>query len=645
MYPLSLLSAVGIGYGLFLLYPILKSRIFTSIPEAEVHVYAIGISLYLVVLTVLRYFQLRGPIHPLRNIYTRYRLLIAGILILMGSIVLFASMDVFRTPSASLTADLRQIGITPVPFPLVPWIAVLGCITYLLFLSSGQFRFPKNTYLPAIIITVIAVVWLTWYVGPLNFYDTTHYVGPIHDTRMGIPPLTGPSWYGFFPIVILGALFRIIPLTLLNFSIIITSLETAGLILFFFFQLRILGSLRWSLIGISLAVLFHFLVQYGFPNLFPQATFIRFGIWIIVAYALYWYMGNVSRDIRPAIALSLALGVTFFWTTDMGVYVLGAYISSMWLCSITRSIPQSIRSFTGFVAPALAGISFLYIGITLYYLLSYRTLPVWSNFWAFAWDYTTIREFALPMPRSVIPWAFLSIPVMTLTTALFGSNPDRKPDAERTTIIFLSLIAIFSYTYFAGDSHLNALHSISLPVIICFLWLIREFCRWAKTLGTLTLFAACFLIASFTAAPIVVWGNQAMATIQNGTVRASLRTLRDPKPTERELYGPTAKAIAAKYQQALASGDVAVISIYDTWYLLLWDLTNPLGSNCLRCYWTKDMAGPLRIRAENLTVRYLFVDRDQFDYEARVSWIFTPEIQKRYRFVQTIGDLDVYEKR
>lgn len=642
--PLSLLSAASIGYGLSLLYPVLTSRIFASIPEAEVHVYVLGIGIYLVTLTVLRLRQQRDLVRHPSKIHAGSRWTIAGFLMLVGSIVLFVSQDVFQRPTAALTEHIRQMGIYLTSLPLAVWLTVLGSITYMLFIFSHRFRFPKVVYPPIIISTVIAVVWLTWYVGPLNFYDTTHYIGPIHDTRMGIPLLTSPTWYGFFPILLMSALFRIIPLTLLNFSILIASVQTVGLLLFFFFQLWLFKSLRWSVAGIFLAVLFHFLVQYGFPNLFPQATFIRFGIWMAVAAALYWRAGTHHRGIWPTITLALAIGLTFFWTTDMGVYVLAAYISTIWLCSITHSIPQAIRSFTRYIIPALFGIGIFFAGISLSYFMMYETFPVWSNFWNFAWGYTTIREFALPMPHSVIPIVFLSIPVITLTLALLGNYRDCKSDPERTVIVFLSLVTLFSFTYFAGDSHLNALHSINLPVIICFIWLIREFLQWAKTLGTLTLFAACFLVASLTAAPIVVWGNQAVVTIRNGTIRASLRTLRDPKPTERELYGPTAEAIAVKYQPALATGDFAVISIHDTWYLLLWNTTNALGSNCLRCYWTPDMAKPLRIGAQHLSVRYVFVDRDQFDYEARVSWVFTPEVKKRYRFVETIGNLDVYEK-
>lgn len=427
-------------------------------------------------------------------------------------------------------------------------------------------------------VVAAAIVPLTFYVGQMAYYDATHFIGPIHDLLMGKLPLSSPSWYGLLPIVGLSVIFRVIPLTLVNLYVIIAAIETIGYMLIYRFVLRLFNDTRWANLTIASIILFHFLVQIVDRNFYLQSTFIRFGIWVPLAFAVaskkYW-----------AIIVSLLLAL--FWTTDMGLYVVGSYLATL---LITR---KSIWPILRIIVP-----------FTL-------VLALFQNYWAFSLSYGSIPMFATPIPSSPFPWLYLAVPLITLLVA------------RESIIVFLSLLSLFMFTYFTGHSHLNSLRTINIPLIILSLWWLNKLPRVAAILIVIL--------------PIAVWGNQAVVNLQNGNIVTTIRTIKNPPVSERSVVGNI--PLPNKYKN-----NFAIISPWDSYYLLIWDTTNPLGSNCLLCYWTPEMARPLIENAKTLSVQYLFVDKERFGYDGRVSWIFTPEVEKRYRKAGSIGNLDVYER-
>ncbi len=441
----------------------------------------------------------------------------------------------------------------------------------LIFLSALIFlRIP--TWLIA-----ITIIPLTFYVGEMAYYDATHIIGPIHDLLVGKLPLSSPSWYGLMPIVLLSFVFRMIPLSLFHLYLVIAVIETLGYLLLYLFVLRLYKDTKWANLTILLIILFHFLVQLGDRNYYLQSTFIRFGIWLPLAFSI---LANNRRAIIGSLLLAL------FWTTDMGLYVVGAYIAAL---LITR---KPVWPIVRVIAPA----AFI--------------LLLFPNYWQFSLSYGTIPMFAKPIPLSPFPWLYLVVPIITLLTT------------RDLITVYVSLLCLFMFTYFTGHSHLNALRIINVPLIIVSMWWLKKLPRYIPIL---------ILII-----PVAVWGNQA---VQN------LKRIGFQKPvvSEYSIVGPTALEIQNRYQSVLTSEDFALISPWDSYYLLIWNTTNPLGSNCLLCYWTPEAAKKLTDTMKNLRVSYIFVDRERLGYEGRVSWIFDP-IAKHYQFVETIGDLDVYTR-
>lgn len=427
-------------------------------------------------------------------------------------------------------------------------------------------------------IVAIAIFPLTFYVGQMAPYDATHFIGPVHDLLMGKLPLSSPSWYGLLPIVGLSSIFRVIPLTLVNLYVVIAAIETIGYMLIYRFVLRLFNDTRWANLTIALIILFHFLIQIVDRNFYLQSTFIRFGIWVPLAFAIqskkYW-----------AIIVSLLLAL--FWTTDMGLYVVGSYLATL---LITR---KSIWPILRVIVPFAL------------------VLALFQNYWAFSLSYGSIPMFATPIPYTLFLWMFLALPVFTL---LF---------TRESIIVFLSLLSLFLFTYFTGHSHLNSLRTINIPLIIITLWWLKKIPR-----------AAAILVLVI---PVAIWGNQAISNLQTGNIMTTIRTINNPPVTETSMIGNI--NLPDKYRNT-----VAIISPWDSYYLLLWDMTNPLGSNCLLCYWTPNAANKLIRNMETLNTRYVFVDRDRLGFEGRVSWIFTPEVEKRYRRAGSIGNLDIYER-
>ena len=490
-------------------------------------------------------------------------------LFIVVAVVIFEYI-LFTTPIVQ--KQLLDFGVATV---VISPLTIAGALAFLSALMVLQI--PKWVML-ALIIPI------TFYVGELAYYDATHIIGPVHDLLMGKLPLSSPSWYGLLPIVGLSIVFRIVPLTLVNLYIVIALIETLGYILLYRFVLQLTKDLRWANLSIGVVILFHFLVQFGDRNYYLQSTFIRFGIWLPLAFAML-------TNNRLAIIGSLLLAL--FWTTDMGLYVVGAYIATL---LITR---KPVWPIVRIIVPAAL------------------LLLLFPNYWQFSLSYGQIPMFAKPIPLSPFPWLYLVIPVLSLFIT------------RESIVIFLSLLSLFMFTYFTGHSHLNALRIINVPLMILAMW-------WLKKIPQ-------YIIALVLILPVAVWGNQAVSNLQKGNVLTTMETIRRPSLTEYTIVGPTALEVKNRYQSVLTSGNFAVISPWDTYYLLIWNTTNKLGSNCLLCYWTPTMAKPLIETAKTISVHYLFVDRERLGYEGRVSWIFDP-IAKYYQFIERIGDLDVYER-
>ena len=513
----------------------------------------------------------------------------------LGIAVFLVEYLVFTTPAMQKQlADFGLLSVRITPWSLILTIGTLAILSFV--------RIPKW-------VVAIAIVPLTFYVGQMAYYDATHFIGPIHDLLLGKPPLSSPSWYGFLPIIGLSLVFRIIPLTLVNFYIVIASIETLGVMLLYVFALKLFQETRWATLTIALVILFHVLVQFGDRNFYPQSTFVRFGIWLPVAWAL------MSQTVRWHL-ISLVLAV--FWTADTGMYILGAYMAT----ALTNARAHWVRT----LLPLVLYTSGAFLGISILFRIVWGAFPRWTNYWQFALGYTSIPTFALAIPPSVIPWIFLIIPIVMVCI---------RAASKPIVIQFLAWLTLFTFTYYSADSHFNALRAINIPVIFCLVWLTKHLARFGR--------AAQFFIVAAALLPTALWGQQAFINVQAGNILTTIQTIRHPPVTEYAVVGSTALEIKKRYQSVLNSGDFAVISAWDTYYLLIWNTTNKLGSNCLLCYWTQTMAKPLIDTAQEMTVQYLFVDRERAGYEGRVSWIFDP-ISVHFRFVEQIGDLDVYQR-
>ena len=251
--------------------------------------------------------------------------------------------------------QLTEFGINDI---VVSPVTIIGAAVFLVIMMAV--RIPQW-------IMLLSIIPLTFYVGELAYYDATHIIGPIHDLLMGRPPLSSPSWYGLLPVILLSFIFRIVPLTLSNLYLTIAVIETVGYLLLYLFIQRLFKDIRWANLTIYLIILFHFLVQLGDRNYYLQSTFIRFGIWLPLAF-------SILLNNRRALIGSLLLAL--FWTTDMGLYVVGAYIATMF----TLKKP---------ILPATLA------------LLPFGLLLAFSpNYWQFSLSYGTIPMFAVPIPLS-----------------------------------------------------------------------------------------------------------------------------------------------------------------------------------------------------------------------------------------------------
>ena len=639
----AVMGSLFIAIGCRFLYPSLKLWFFYSVPEAEVQTYLMGLALFLVWIFFAPTWMpfLNRIVGTFRTTLFDRRALAAYALICS---IVFASLLTESVSGTDMTMQLGQMGIQLThlsPTVLAGSLAFL--ITLLLLLMAPKPRsFPFRS--PLFFLVVLLLVSSTFYVGRLAYYDATHFIGPIHDMILGAPPLSSPSWYGFLPVGFLALLFRIVPLSLVNIYVAVAIIETLGYILFYVFALKLWNDDRRAVVTTLIAVLFHFMVQSVDRNYYLQSTFVRFGIWMPVAFALLAAGRKDVLNFFRAPWLIAAVAFAFFWTTDMGLYVTCAFIGTVILTSPAHPIFRRIFVSLQATAPVLLGLFCSFIIISGLIYGTYGVIPDWSNYWQFAWSYRTVSMFALPVTFSIFPIFFLSIPIASIGLLVGKHARSLSYRGEDLVIMFLSLLSLFMFTYYTGDSHLNSLHTINLPVVICLMWIVTTLLTWIARQEPVTRMLMICTIALLGMVPVSLWTNQAIHNMKTGNILTTMRAIQAPEVTEYDIVGTTALGVKQAYQATLAQGDFAIISPWDTWYVLIWNTTNSLGSNCLLCYWTPEMATKLTATAKRLNVTYLFVDRDRTGYEGRVSWIFTDDVSRQYMLIDRIGNLDIYKR-
>lgn len=626
------------------LEPFIHQTFFPTYQEAEIQTYMLGLGLFFL-FQIICYRLISTKNTSEMKLSLSLKSLIAWlvtILLLVGTYWFFTAVE----QSVNVQQTLSSMGFTTVQ-SLGAVEALLGvdifiAIVFLLFPNAH--RGTRRTYGMHILACVV-IFFLTIGIPKLNLYDYTHYAGPIHDILIGNPPLTSRSWYGFFPIILLSILFRFIPLTAASLHIAITVVHYLGFLLYYKVLDAILRDARWALIGALYAIFGSHLVMIGGINEHPQGTFIRMGAWVIVALTIVYQpvlrkkLGKVALTIPPIVtALSL------FWTLDVGLYTLGAYCLYMLLVNLNDRVTILIKQLSRAIGVVAGCIIAIFGFVNLVYFVMYHRLPMWNTHYFFITRYQASSHM-LPVPHEPWLWISVLIPVATIGFLVSRMKQQRGLTDVQSGVLFIAVASLTYFSYFLGRTTLNQLHSVILPILVCAFYLIKIDLDHARRSPLPIAIASVILVGTILGVPGTLLAYDGIQYLKIANPVNTLRLVRGEMSDEYDWFGPTTKGIREKYGSEIASGNLTLLSIWDTWYLTIFHTTNRVGINCQLCYIPDENVDFQVGNIRNSPSQYLFLDkeRSENDYGARVADVFS-NLASEYHYVETIGLLDVYKR-
>ncbi len=620
---------VAIGFIFTKLYPWIHTTFYATLPEAEVQTYSMGIVVGVMVLSL--WFWISHNIHYTPGVCKIHTRCVPALRITLTIFVGIVALLLFQqtlSQNQEMITFFQNMEVMPSSFTPVSYV-IVTFILYLLFILFENRSLRLSWLWHALVL--ISIFLLTFHVGYLNPYDLSLYAGPINDSLQGKPPLSYPSTYGFFVIVFLSGIFSIIPLSLFHLHIVTAILTTLGFIAFYILANILLKNRGVAFLATILAISANWLTGIGYRGSFPQTGVLRFGMWYVVAFAVY-----VELKYRQRWTTILAVALSFFWSFDVGAYVVAAYLMFRWFVSLHASIQKTITGFVPHLMLTIGTIIGVFLLITLVSTISFGAPPQWNNFWGSTSAFLS-GPLLLPLSSSIIPWLVLAPAIISICYVLSVIKKERsRLDTSDTLLLFTACYGITQFMYFVSRSHPNNLHHVILPSILCLFVLVHRLIKNSSS-GVL---AASLLLAY----PMTLFAGQGIRNLKSENFLTTLQTLRSPKGTEQERFGAVARALEAQYGSFLASRDFGFLSLYDTWYLILLKTTNTIGTNALFTYLTPEAVVPI---VENITSHpptVLFVDKNPYDHLGEVSWVFN-KISYLYQWKESVGPLDVYGVR
>ena len=477
--------------------------------------------------------------------------------------------------------------------------------------------------------------------GP--YYNYYYLVGPINDILHGKTLLVDAvSQYGLLSIYFLALPFKfLVPLTFDNFFWMYYFVTCGGYFLAYLIMRRLIGGFLLPALGLFLILQQNYYLQVDSLLSYPQTGFLRFGWWLIVAYYL---TRSSSRFLVEIVLVSIAT----FWMSDAGIYVMGAYLSTMVFREIMKreSIKSTIRNIVSRLALICICLLLFLALISTFTLIRSGFLPNWHFFTGEASLF--IGGFGLlPMaaigPHLFFPALYLIILIYILYL-MFVSGKKTEANDQISVLVFIEVFGILQFIYYVGRSHPNNLHHVVIPFIILFCWIIKkavEFVRYYHLDLKLRVFVFFgFLLTLLIFSAIVGAGLKNMAGLYSSRSSGfpELDKLKDDSG-----YGQSINAI--KEDLGGLKGNyrkIAILSKDETFFLVYADSANIINSNNISYFSLMSDLEKLGLQLLKERPEVIYIDHnnniDQVEIVKRM-------IEQDYAIKENVGVLDVWQRK
>ncbi len=626
--------------------------VFPQYAELEIQFYYLAIAMIFGLSSMLFWFSFTGIGQRIFNLQKNINI---SKFFLFGLIFLELSYIIYfyrlSYPALLKTQNFSNAGIITEDSFAIPILILMVLILFINFFSITKIwkiKYKKLFY----IVSGALIILLSFKIAKLNALDYSYFAGPINDVLHGKYLLyNSPSQYGFLSIIFLSIIFKLVPLGLMNLTIVNALIQSAGFLLVFILLQLLYRNKILTLFAIITIILLNYVIQIVPQFSILQTGFLRFGMWVAVALSLYLkesYSGTKYKtvfNILPYILLVLS----FFWVLDNGFYILLAFVFYNSFNHLNSSLISSVRLIFFDLIKIGLSLSLGFLVVKLIYSLFFGISPKWSYFSSDPALY--LAGFGmLPLPNSSWHW-FIMLGYLLMFTYFFvlkRYKKDLRLDLRESVASFVLFYGIFQFSYYMGRSHLNNLHHIIIPFLICLFFIIDNFLLWIKNTGKLSYaFLGGSIVSLLFALPFYFIFVQGTKNLIEYNFFTTLHILQSKKQIEKEnndaILSPTVTLLKEKYGDYINKNGITLISMNDTWFLIELKISNNIESNNLR-YFVQD--APLKKIGHSILAKkykYIFVDTSMNSDFGQVNNIYTT-IKDSYKTKEQIGSLLVLER-
>lgn len=604
---------------------------------------------------------------------------VAGIILLLGCSIYALlpsfspeSMQSYFKPALWLwTFDFSWIG------SLITFVSLL----LVLVLVALEDKYPvKNRWLP-LLLDIGVTLSIFYSVFNMNFftYDSNFYMGPIYDVLHGKALLVNNySQYGLLNIYCLSAFFNLpgIPLTYGNFMLFLTLSTIAGYIFVYLLLRCWLRNITLSVLGIYMIVLWNYFGGYIYKlghQLFPQMGFLRFGWWLPIMFLLlirttYIHAGSRGHLQKLLHVIELALvTLAFFWEFDTGIYILGAYIAVLFVEAFNNESDYwtKMKSFLHQIIELTGTLLLIFILISTF---TYTAVQKWPDWYGFIWpalSYATVTAgygaIMMKTPVTGIHVLFMCVYAFSISYIVVNLFLDGgKYKRDLPVLAFITSFGILQYLYYFGTIQPFRLRNVVIPLVLVICWFALKAIKYLRTQeGTIYLKQNIAIVglASLVALMLISVPVQMMTcdmatTVANrGDIIGLIEGSNDPNKWIPQNMHPGSFLVSVRtiLEKEADNKDVAIISYWDTYFLIKTGKTNIVDSNNLNLL---DVSQPqLQLKLDRLAGQILSVRPDTLYIEIsddgpgkQVEYL-KDKIAGMYYLAENVGRLDRYMLR
>lgn len=345
---------------------------------------------------------------------------------------------------------------------------LIGCFLKLNLDDSGHY-FNKTLFVSLNIISILILLA----VFMLNIFDMkyimnyTHFEAVFYSVSqvcMGKAVLINfTNQYGLYP-HFLEPIFKIIGLSVLKYSIVMSTLVTLCFGLIFLFFKDCIDNKLIGFLGFATFLYFPYLFGNSFIGHDPYFQYVpvRFLFPTLLVYLSFRYFKNNSKTIYYGLHAMCA--IAFLWNTETGILVFFTWLITLIYIELFNTDCKTILKSIGkhiFVA-------FLSLAVVIlsYYLYAYARYGATPSFnFEYQKMFYTLGYNMLPMPK-IHPWNLIAIAYL-LGLSYCARALLLKNASARVKIVFLvSILGIGIFSYYQGRSHDLVLPTVMYQAII-----------------------------------------------------------------------------------------------------------------------------------------------------------------------------------